>query len=367
MGIASRLLGGKTQAKKANCFKLSVLGSHTGPIPAESAGFLDPKPASIFTCVVAGNNLSRRYQGDRLFFLLDLVKLVVLWLARSRVSSSAMISTFQCPRFRRVLEAGTVTVPSVSSRVEKAVTDVMLSPARSSCDNNPGGRSSGWSPGENTFQYCGYELQGEKSETGLQHYAAVPGAGRCPASVEAEPVGSGRRKARSLRGQAIDPDSELDSSVTRSLHPCMSPIDRDRLVSAVLHGCCKSHAARGDTNSCDSKVWLFLGALQGEGVFSALFAAEDWVKKGSYHTAWSVSPRMSEVQVGGKNIFLPLTKLETGKGRGRTAQRGRSPVIPHALVHMRMGMAPTVFWTVEGYRTLLKPWCAEDMCQPLRT
>ena len=31
---------------------------------------------------------------------------------------------------------------------------------------------------------------------------------------------------------------------------------------------------------------------------------------------------------------------ETGKRRGRTTQRGRSPVIPHALVHMRMNMVP---------------------------
>ena len=39
-------------------------------------------------------------------------------------------------------------------------------------------------------------------------------------------------------------------------------------------------------------------------------------------------------------FFLPLPYLETGKGRGRTAQRGRSPVIRHVLVRMRMDMAP---------------------------
>ena len=33
---------------------------------------------------------------------------------------------------------------------------------------------------------------------------------------------------------------------------------------------------------------FFQGALRGEGVLSALSAAGDWVKKGSYHTAWSV-------------------------------------------------------------------------------
>ena len=38
----------------------------------------------------------------------------------------------------------------------------------------------------------------------------------------------------------------------------------------------------------------------------------------------------------GRIFFLPLTQLETGKGRGRTTQRGRSLVIAHVLVHMRM-------------------------------
>ena len=51
-------------------------------------------------------------------------------------------------------------------------------------------------------------------------------------------------------------------------------------------------------------VWLFRGALQGE------------------------------------NIFLPFPQLETGRRRGRTTQRERSPAIPHALVRMRTGEAP---------------------------
>ena len=42
----------------------------------------------------------------------------------------------------------------------------------------------------------------------------------------------------------------------------------------------------------------------------------------------------------GRIFFLPLTLLETGKGRGRTAQRGRSLVIPRVPVHTRMGRAP---------------------------
>ena len=38
----------------------------------------------------------------------------------------------------------------------------------------------------------------------------------------------------------------------------------------------------------ESGVWLFQGALKAENLFSSLFAAGDWVKKGSYLTAWSV-------------------------------------------------------------------------------
>ena len=38
----------------------------------------------------------------------------------------------------------------------------------------------------------------------------------------------------------------------------------------------------------ESGVWLFWGALEGKNLFSSLIAAGDWVKKGSYHTAWSV-------------------------------------------------------------------------------
>ena len=39
-----------------------------------------------------------------------------------------------------------------------------------------------------------------------------------------------------------------------------------------------------------SGLWLFRGALRGGDVFSSLLASCDWVKKGSYHTAWSVPP-----------------------------------------------------------------------------
>ena len=40
-------------------------------------------------------------------------------------------------------------------------------------------------------------------------------------------------------------------------------------------------------------LWLFRGALRGGDVFSSLLASCDWVKKGSYHTAWSVFPPLS--------------------------------------------------------------------------
>ena len=57
------------------------------------------------------------------------------------------------------------------------------------------------------------------------------------------------------------------------------------------------------------------GCLAGRGVFSALSAAGDWVKKGSCHTAWSVPLflrvlahiRMDEAQ-------LPGHKLGSGAG-----------------------------------------------------
>ena len=39
---------------------------------------------------------------------------------------------------------------------------------------------------------------------------------------------------------------------------------------------------------------------------------------------------------------------ESGKRRGLTAQRGRSPVIPRALFHMRMGVAPLSGHTLES-------------------
>ena len=39
-----------------------------------------------------------------------------------------------------------------------------------------------------------------------------------------------------------------------------------------------------------SGLWLFRGALKGGDFFASLLASCDWVKKGSYHTAWSIHP-----------------------------------------------------------------------------
>ena len=69
-------------------------------------------------------------------------------------------------------------------------------------------------------------------------------------------------------------------------------------------------------------------------------------------------------------VESPLTQQETGKGRDRATQRGRSPVIPHALVRMRMGKAaigphagkrcwPLLAGLWRAIAPLMKPWCAE--------
>ena len=50
----------------------------------------------------------------------------------------------------------------------------------------------------------------------------------------------------------------------------------------------------------------------------------------------------------GESFFFSLTKLETGKRRGRTTQRRRSLVIPRALVRMRTGKAPVSGHTLES-------------------
>ena len=63
-----------------------------------------------------------------------------------------------------------------------------------------------------------------------------------------------------------------------------------------------------EKNVMGSGVWLFRGALQGKNLFSSLDVTGDWV----------------------------------------TTQRGRSPVIPCAPVHIRMGEAPLSGHTLES-------------------
>ena len=83
-----------------------------------------------------------------------------------------------------------------------------------------------------------------------------------------------------------------------------------------------------------SGVWLFRSALRGENFLSSLRAAGDWVKKGSYHTAWSV-PWDSSCTCSYAYGQGPAVGPQTGKRCGRC---------------------------VEGYRTL-----DEARCQLLRT
>ena len=58
-----------------------------------------------------------------------------------------------------------------------------------------------------------------------------------------------------------------------------------------------------------------------------------------------------------ESFFLPLTQLETGYGRGRTTQRGRSPLIPRALVRIRTGKAPLQGHTLDSGAGHCLPVC----------
>ena len=59
-----------------------------------------------------------------------------------------------------------------------------------------------------------------------------------------------------------------------------------------------------------SVVWLFRGALSGSSVFFAFAAFANWVKKGSFLTAWAVLPLsscscytcMGEARLSGHNL-----------------------------------------------------------------
>ena len=75
--------------------------------------------------------------------------------------------------------------------------------------------------------------------------------------------------------------------------------------------------------------------LQGEGVCSALSAAGNWVKKGSYHTAWSVLP-------------LSSCRCSYLLGHGRAV----GPQTVERCWSLVSGL-----W--RAIALLMKPWCAE--------
>ena len=66
-----------------------------------------------------------------------------------------------------------------------------------------------------------------------------------------------------------------------------------------------------------SGVWLFRGALRGENLFSSLCAAGDWVRKGSYHTAWAVPGDSSCTCSYAYGRGPPLSGLTLVGGAGR--------------------------------------------------
>ena len=84
-----------------------------------------------------------------------------------------------------------------------------------------------------------------------------------------------------------------------------------------------------------SGVWVFRGALQGENLFSLLDAAGDWVKKGSYHTAWAVPGDSS-------------CSCSYAYGHG-----------PAVGPHTGRRCWPLLAGVWRAIAPLMKPWCAE--------
>ena len=84
-----------------------------------------------------------------------------------------------------------------------------------------------------------------------------------------------------------------------------------------------------------SGVWFFRGAYQGEDLFSSLAVSGDWVKKGSYHTAWSV-PGDS------------LCSCSYAYGHG-----------PAIGSHTGKQCWELLSWLWRTIAPLMKPWCAE--------
>ena len=84
-----------------------------------------------------------------------------------------------------------------------------------------------------------------------------------------------------------------------------------------------------------SGVWFFRGAFQGEDFCSSLAVSGDWVKKGSYHTAWSV-PGDS------------LCSCSYAYGHG-----------PAIGSHTGKQCWELLSWLWRTIAPLMKPWCAE--------
>ena len=82
-------------------------------------------------------------------------------------------------------------------------------------------------------------------------------------------------------------------------------------------------------------VWLFRGALQGKNLFSSLDVTGDWVRKGSYHTAWAV----------------PCDSLCTC-----SYSYGQGPAIGP---HTGRRCWPLLEGVWRAIAPLMKPWCAE--------
>ena len=84
-----------------------------------------------------------------------------------------------------------------------------------------------------------------------------------------------------------------------------------------------------------SGVWVFRGALQGENLFSSLDEVGDWVRKGSYHTAWAVSCDSS-------------CTFSYSYGQG-----------PAMGPHTGQRCWPMLAGVWRAIAHLMKPWCAE--------
>ena len=113
------------------------------------------------------------------------------------------------------------------------------------------------------------------------------------------------------QGPRISPEVEIipgcAAVVARPLCPDNSPVSPGpgRVIWSMLVWSQLEKTVR-------SGVWLFRGALQGENHFSSLVAAGDWVRKGSYHTAWSV-PFCSSYACSNAHGQGPAIRPNTGE------------------------------------------------------